>query len=55
MARAAAFKLALTSVLLAATLAGPAPAAAKGPMDSPTAGAAASIQWAELPRQGRET
>ena len=55
MARVAAFKLALTSILFAATLAGPAPAAAKGPMDSPAGGAAASIQWAELPRQGRET
>ena len=55
MARAAAFKLALTSVLFAASLAGGLPAAAKGPTDRPIDGTAATIPWAELPRQGRET
>jgi ribonuclease T1 len=55
MARAAAFKSALTGVLLAATLIGPAPVAAKGPTERPTDGAAATIRWTELPRQGLET
>ncbi len=55
MARVAAFKLALTSVLFAVSFAGPAPAAAKGPTDRPAEGVAATIQVAELPRQGRET
>ena len=54
-ARAAAFKSALTGVLFAAFLAGPAPAAAKGPLESPAEGAASTIPWTELPRQGRET
>jgi ribonuclease T1 len=55
MARVAAFKLALTSVLFAASLVGTAPAFAKGLTDSPIDGTAATIRWHELPRQGRET
>jgi len=55
MARVAAFKLALTSVLVAVSFAGPVPAAAKGPTDRPVDGVAATIRVVELPRQGRET
>ena len=55
MARVAAFKLALTSVLVAVSVAGVPPAAAKGPTDRPIDGTGATIQVAELPRQGRET
>ena len=55
MARAAALKLALTSFLFAATLAGPAPVTAKGPTERPADGASATIRWTELPRQGQET
>ena len=53
MARAAAFKFALTSILLAATLTGPAPVAAKGRL--PAESSPATIRMVELPRQGRET
>src|SRR4051812_31015162 len=52
MAHAAAFKLALTSLLLATALAGP-PAAARGERSAD--GAPATIALAELPRQGRAT
>ena len=55
MARVAALKSALTSVLVAVSLAGPAPATAKGHPDRPAEGVAVTIQVAELPRQGRET
>jgi ribonuclease T1 len=55
MARAAAFKSALTSLLFAVTLAGPAPAAAKDLLERPADGTAATIRWTELPRHGRET
>ena len=55
MARVAALKSALTGVLVAASLAGPAPAAAKGLLDRRADAAAATIPVAELPRQGRET
>ena len=55
MARVAAFKSALTSVLFAACFAGCVPVAAKGPTDRPIDGAATPIRVAELPRQGRET
>jgi ribonuclease T1 len=52
MAHVAAFKLALTSLLLASALAGP-PAAARD--ERAVHGAPATIALAELPRQGRET
>lgn len=52
MARAAAFKFALTSYLLAAALTGTAPAEARGPVHGP---AEATVSVSELPRQGRET
>ncbi|KQT12527.1 ribonuclease domain-containing protein [Ramlibacter sp. Leaf400] len=55
MARVAALKSALTSVLVAASLAGPVPAAAKGPTERPADGAVSTIRWTEMPRQGRET
>jgi ribonuclease T1 len=42
-------------LLVAGALTSPLLAAAKGPMDQPVAGAAATIQVAQLPRQGRET
>ncbi len=52
MAQAAAFKLVLTSLLLASALAG-LPAAARG--DRAVHGVPATIALAELPRQGRDT
>ncbi|TFZ06804.1 guanine-specific ribonuclease N1 and T1 [Ramlibacter henchirensis] len=55
MARVAAIKLALTSVLFAVSLAGPVPAAAKGPTERPADGVETTIRWTELPWQGRET
>lgn len=55
MAHAAAFKFALTSILFAATLTGPVPVAAKGPLDRPAEGTVATVRLADLPRQGRET
>ena len=54
MARAAAFKFALTSFLFAAGLTG-FPVAAKGPLELPPGSGAATVRLAELPRQGRET
>lgn len=54
MAPAAAFKSVLTSLLLAAVLAG-SPADARGPKGPTAAGSQATIALAELPRQGRET
>ena len=55
MARVAAVKFALTSLLIAGVLTGPKPVAAKGPMERPVAGESATVRVAELPRQGRET
>ncbi|MGZ5180819.1 MAG: ribonuclease domain-containing protein [Ramlibacter sp.] len=55
MARVAAFKFALTSLLFAAALAGPAPGQARGPQERPADGGLATISVVELPRQGRET
>jgi len=55
MARVAAFKSALTSLLFAAALAGPAPGQAKGPQERPAVGGSATVAVVELPRQGRET
>ena len=55
MARIAAFKLALTSLLFAVALTGPAPVQAKGPQERLVGGGSASIRLPELPRQGRET
>jgi ribonuclease T1 len=54
MARIAAVKFALTSFLLAATLAGPL-AQARSHTDRPAQSISATIRVAELPRQGRET
>jgi ribonuclease T1 len=54
MARFAAVKFALTSCLVFA-IAGPAPAKARAPTDSPAAGDSVTIRVAELPRQGKET
>jgi ribonuclease T1 len=54
MARTAAFKFALTSILFAAAVTG-VPVAAKGPQDRSAEVAAVTVQVAELPRQGRET
>ena len=55
MARFAAFKFALTSLLIAVALTGPAPVQAKGPQERPVDGSKATIRVPELPRQGRET
>lgn len=55
MARFAAFKFALTSLLIAVALTGPAPVQAKGPQERPADGSTATIRVPELPRQGRET
>ena len=54
MARHSAFKLALTSLLISGVLTGT-PVAAKGPLERPIAGEAATVPVAQLPRQGRET
>lgn len=54
MARIAAVKFALTSFLLAAVITG-LPAQARESTDHPAASRPATIQVAELPRQGRET
>lgn len=53
MARVAAVKFALTCFLLAATTA--LPAQARGLTDRPAESQLATVQVAELPRQGRET
>jgi len=53
MAGFAAIKSGLTSVLLAAAISGCSQGYARGPMDG--TGVAATVQVAELPRQGRET
>jgi ribonuclease T1 len=55
MARIAAFKFALTSLLFAVALTGPASVQAKGPQERPVDGGPARVRVAELPRQGRET
>jgi ribonuclease T1 len=55
MARIAAFRLALTSLLFAVALTGPAPVQAKGPQERLVDGGSVSIRLPELPRQGRET
>ncbi|TFZ01946.1 ribonuclease domain-containing protein [Ramlibacter humi] len=54
MARAAAFKFALTSLLFAAALTG-FPVAAKGPLEGSAGSGQATVSVAELPQQGRET
>ncbi|MDP3618746.1 MAG: ribonuclease [Ramlibacter sp.] len=54
MARLAAVKFALTSILLAASLAGQ-PAEARSFRDDPSSGVAATVSVSQLPRQGRET
>ena len=54
MARIAAVKFALTSILLAVAITGPL-AQARSLADRPTEGRAAVIGVVELPRQGRET
>jgi ribonuclease T1 len=55
MARIAAFKFALTSLLFAVALTGPAPVQAKGPPERLVDGGSGSIRVPELPRQGKET
>jgi ribonuclease T1 len=55
MARIAAFKFALTSLLFAAALTGVAPAQAKGLQERSADGVSVTIRVLELPRQGRET
>ena len=55
MARSAAFKFALTSLLFAVALTGGEPVQAKSPQGRPIDGGSVSVRLAELPRQGRET
>jgi ribonuclease T1 len=55
MARIAAVKLVLTSLLAAVAISGAPLAQARGPMDGALAGSAVTVNVAELPRQGRET
>jgi ribonuclease T1 len=55
MARFAAFKFALTSLLFAVALTGPAPVQAKSPQGRLVDDSSVSVRMAELPRQGRET
>ena len=55
MARFAAFKFALTSLLFAVALTGPAPVQAKSPQGRLVDDGSVSVRMAELPRQGRET
>jgi ribonuclease T1 len=55
MARFAAFKFALTSLLFAVALTGPAPVQAKSPQGRLVDDGSVSLSMAELPRQGRET
>jgi ribonuclease T1 len=55
MARTAAVKFALASVLLAAASCGSPLAQARGPMDGMVQGGAVAVRVTELPRQGRET
>jgi len=55
MARTAAFKFALTSILAAAVLTGAGPVQAKGLLERPAAGEQATIRLADLPRQGQTT
>ena len=55
MARFAAFKFALTSLLFAVALTGPAPVQAKSPQGRLVDDGSVSVSMAELPRQGRET
>jgi ribonuclease T1 len=55
MARAAAFKFALTSYLFAAVLTGPAVAVAKGASDLRAEDGSTTIAVVALPRQGQET
>ena len=54
MARIAAVKFALTSLVLAVSISGPL-AQARSRSDRPAQGNSATIQVVELPRQGRET
>ena len=55
MARLAAVKFALTSLILSASLAGTALVQAKAPADFPELAAAATVRVAELPVHGRMT
>jgi ribonuclease T1 len=55
MARKAAFKFALTSLLFAVALTGPAPVPARSRQERPVDGDSVSVRLSELPRQGRET
>jgi ribonuclease T1 len=55
MARTAAVKFALASVLLVAASCGAPLAQARGPMDGMVQGGAVAVHVTELPRQGRET
>jgi len=55
MARIAALKLALTSILMAVAITGGPVAQAKGPMDGMVSDGVAAVHVAELPRQGQET
>lgn len=55
MARFAAVKFALTSLLFAVALTGPGPVQAKSPQERPIDGGSVSVRVAELPWQGRET
>ena len=55
MARFAAAKLAFTCCLFSVAIFGAPHAQARGPMDEAGYGAVATVQVAELPRQGRET
>jgi ribonuclease T1 len=55
MAGVAAIKLALTSALFAAAIAGAPQVQARGPWDGADRGSEMSVRVADLPRQGRET
>lgn len=55
MARIAAVKFALTSFILAVAVTGAGLAQAKGPMEPPASGYAATVRLADLPAQGRQT
>lgn len=55
MARIAAVKFALTSILLAFAVSAAGSAQAKGPMEPPAFGNAATVRLADLPAQGRQT
>lgn len=55
MARVAAVKFALTSFILAVAVTGAGLVQAKGPLEPPASGDAATVRLADLPAQGRQT